>query len=710
MKLLRHPFILPCLVFLLAFALFAPSLPYGFVFLDDPVFLVNNPIVFNGFSWASLGQAFTGLHADEAMYTPLLWISYLLDNLFFGASPVSPWGYHLGNVFFHAANATLLSCILFFAIRRPLPAFLGTLVWALHPLRVESVAWLTERKDTLSTLFALASILAYLHARRTGASRPRFFAGLSFLFFVLGLLSKPMLVTLPFLFLLLDFWPLGRFSLRETCRSLPRLVLEKWPYFLLVAVVCVVTYRLQTKAIATLPLQRRLFFIPVNYLFYLSRTIYPVSLSPMTPGLILNTFHVLVSCGVFVLLALAAFRLLRRAPGFAVGLLAFAGLLFPVSGIVPIGMVPVADRYSYLPAIGLSLALAVLLADAIPGDATRATLLRRASATVVAIALIPLTAVSLHLLPSWENPQAFAARVGQVVPDHPLAVRSRFSDDFYKSGDLAAAARDVEILWKSAPSSSFAVFAKVLVLSQTDSPEAAMAFFRDNPIAYPESSVDDALAPVLAALCAEIGDLPSAERHIADSIAAVPRLYPKYAELNLSVAFWFYASRGLADRARPFAEKLPSVDATDPLAIPNFFHPLTGLWNIGLRKQALAHLLDLAGKAGDNPALLNNIAWLLATAPNSPAPPGKVLSIARRAFDRHPEHPVLRDTLAVALAFDGRFDEALAEESAVADFLRSSTAADAPAMLANVEKRIALFRDRTPYVEDASLKLLFSSP
>ncbi|MBR6023205.1 MAG: hypothetical protein IK066_12400, partial [Kiritimatiellae bacterium] len=158
----------PLLLFLLSAVLFAPSVGYRLVSLDDPVFIYNNPIVFNGFSWTSLGRAFTALHGDRMMYNPLLWVSYLLDSLLYGASPYAPWGYHLTNVLLHAANAVLLYFILLAAVRRPWLAFFAAAVWALHPLRVESVAWVTERKDTLSTLFAFASILFYLKSWEHG--------------------------------------------------------------------------------------------------------------------------------------------------------------------------------------------------------------------------------------------------------------------------------------------------------------------------------------------------------------------------------------------------------------------------------------------------------------------------------------------------------------------------------------------------------------
>ena len=739
MKTRIHPLLPPVLLFLITFTLFAPSIGYRLVSLDDSIFIYNNPIVFNGFSWESLGHAFTSLHGDKAMYTPLLWISYLLDNLFFGASPYSPWGYHLTNVLLHAANAVLLYFILLSAVRRPWLACFAAAFWALHPLRVESVAWVTERKDTLSTFFALASILLYLKAfsPRGGTSSPhdggpgaqpppstrhsslvtrhcnKGYQCLALAAFVAGLLSKPMLVTLPFLFLLLDFWPLKRFTLREAPRALPRLALGKWPFFLLVVLFSLLTYRLQTSAIADLPLSFRLLRLPVNYLFYVSRTLWPVNLCPLSAGFPATSLWVLSACMFFLFLAIASGLSFKRAPGILVGLLAFAGLLAPVSGIVFIGGVPVADRYSYLPSLGLAIALLSSL-DLLweRGRSTRDGLpsaIRPLSFVILpCVVLGAETAVSLHLLPSWENAETFAARAEKIAPDHKLSLMYRFTTAFYFQGDLPAAEATAETCRRLQPDAPFTALAKILVLSQTDSSAAATALFEAHPVHNPthDPSLDN-LAVALAVLYADTGDFGKGAACLEEALSN-PYCLPKLAEAIAAIAFWFHAIQGQDDLAAGFARSIPSMDASDIHAPGNFLLPYTAMWNLGLRRQTLPKFLELAADPKASPGLLNNIAWLLATAPNSPAPPADVLAIARRALSLHPDHPVIRDTLAVALAFDGRFDEAVTLESEVADFLRASSAPGAPAMLANIEKRIDLFRSRVPFTENAELKLLFA--
>ena len=162
------PFLAAFFLFAATLALFWPAVSFSMVNFDDPVFITHNPIVADGFSWRSIPRAFTALHADRCMYTPLLWLSWLADTVLFRASISAPAGFHLGNVLLHAANAVLLFFVLRLCTHRTLPALFAAAFWALHPFRVESVAWITERKDTLSTFFALLSILFYLTAWERG--------------------------------------------------------------------------------------------------------------------------------------------------------------------------------------------------------------------------------------------------------------------------------------------------------------------------------------------------------------------------------------------------------------------------------------------------------------------------------------------------------------------------------------------------------------
>ncbi len=683
----------PLLLFLAAFALFAPSVRYGLVDLDDLTFVIRNPIVADGFSWASFGRAFTALHGDGAMYTPLLWISYLLDSLFFNASPSTPWGYHLTNVLLHAANAVLLYFILLAAVRRPGLAFFAAAFWAFHPLRVESVAWVTERKDTLSTFFAFASILFYLKAfsPRGGTSSPHdggpgaqpptsffplftFHSGeckqcLALLAFATGLLSKPMLVTLPFLFLLLDWWPLRRFPLRDAPRALPRLALRKWPFFLLGTVFSIFTYRLQTSAIADLPLSLRLVRIPVNYLYYLVRTFFPVNLCPVADGFPHTLPWLLAAGTAFILLAIPAIRLVRRAPGVCVGILAFAGLLFPVCGIVFVGSAPVADRYTYLPSLGISLALVAFPALRPPRLAAR-----RPAILVLMAAILAAEALSTtRLLPVWRSSSTLFERVRRLSPGQRLLAVYDFRHA--QAAGNYPAARDTAFRFLQANPSDpqFAVYL-AMAIANTDGPAQAFDFLaarRPAPGQYL-----GAWAWEMATLALRLGRPDDALAFAGLSAADLPP----------------------GDGLRHNLTRLRDAAAsTDPAAaLPHYISQ----WKLYERSDALEFFRGLVAAYPSRPDVLANVAWILSTADWSPAPPSEALDYATRAIALAGGHPPpgLFDTYAAALANAADYPAAAAAQQHAIDLLPSASPS-LPAYLA----RLGLYLHSTPCREDIGL-------
>ena len=707
------------LLFVAVLALFWPSTSFSLLQYDDDIFIVHNPIVFNGWSWNSLLGSFSSLHADRHMYTPLLWVSYLFDNLLFGASALRPWGFHFTNVLLHASNALFLFFVLRLATRRTFPALLAAALWAVHPLRIESVAWVTERKDTLSTFFALVSVLCYLqaHVPSGGAEVPpppsnclsssgachcrKGFLGLALVAFMAGLLSKPMLVTLPFFFLLLDFWPLRRLSLDAPCRGLLRPVVEKAPFFALSLAFSVLTRILQSGAVGELPLRTRLACIPADYFFYLSKTLFPVNLSPMVFGLPVAPSAVPWIALLLLLLAFSVWCGRSRFPGVTVGLLAFVGLLFPVSGIVPIGSSLVADRYSYLPSVGLALAFADILCLW-----PRSTAWRWRILSVLALAtLAPCVAATARLLPVWKNTDAFYARIAAVFPRHFAVTNREFYHAAFTEGDFAKADVFADSLLATRPHNAYSILNKTLCLSQLDSSEAALAFLESSPISEAYGTLKDVVEMQYAILLVETGNPARAIPHLGKYLEYA-LFEPKTAEQVHALAMWIYSVAGMDGPALEHARCIPSLADVTVLESWHFFLSHTTVWHMGFRRQALPRLLALADAESANAALLTNIAWLLAATPGSPCPPDEAIRIASKALAIDSRHPVLQDTLAVTLAFAGRFGEAVAIEQDVAAFLRDSSARDAPSMLAHVEKRLDLFRQSKPYVENASTIIL----
>lgn len=334
-----------------------------FVNYDDPDYVTANQRVLGGLTAENFKWAFTTGHASN--WHPLTWISHMLDAELFGLRAT---GHHFVNVLLHTLNALLLFVVLRAmtgAVRR---SWFVAVLFALHPLHVESVAWISERKDVLSTFWMLAALGTW--SRHVGPAREmssplRRWAwyALALLCFALGLMSKPMVVTLPFVLLLLDYWPLGRWSWRGpgSWRSLGRLIAEKIPFFALSAAASVVTFVAQEKGgsvSAALALSDRLANAVVSYARYLGKTLYPVDLAVLYPHP--GQWPWWATTGAILLLGTitaAAVRLAGRAPWFMTGWLWFLGTLVPVIGIVQVGLQSMADRYTYVPLIGVFVAL-----------------------------------------------------------------------------------------------------------------------------------------------------------------------------------------------------------------------------------------------------------------------------------------------------------------------------------------------------------------
>jgi hypothetical protein len=366
----RLPVTLACaLVALLAAAPFLSVANNGFVSFDDPSYIVENAHVNSGLAWDNVVWAFTQSHMG--MWHPVTWVSHMLDCDWFGLDPV---GHHLMGVAIHAINAVLLLLVLRAMTGSLWRSALVAALFAVHPLRVESVAWASERKDLLSGTFWMLTLLLYAaYARRQSA---RAFA-LVVISFALGLMAKPILVTLPFVMLLLDVWPLRRLNAADSdptttghaTLSLRELLAEKLPLLVLAAASCLVAILCQAadRAITSehvMPMAVRLANIPISYASYIIQSIWPVDLAFFYPlpthadGMLIGKAvgSLILLVGVTTFVVLPRVRAIR--PHLAVGWLWYLGTLVPVIGIIQVGEQAMADRYTYLPAIGIAIALA----------------------------------------------------------------------------------------------------------------------------------------------------------------------------------------------------------------------------------------------------------------------------------------------------------------------------------------------------------------
>jgi protein O-mannosyl-transferase len=537
---------------LVTLACYWPVTRHGFVNIDDHQYIYENDHVKSGLSWGNIVWAFTTGYASN--WHPLTWISHMADCQMFGLDPGPP---HLVSLLFHIADSLLL----FLWLRQMTGAvWRGAFVaafFAWHPLHVESVAWASERKDVLSTLFWLLTLMAYVrYAQTSNIQSPtsKICYRLSLLFFVLGLMSKPMVVTLPCVLLLLDFWPLGRVRLTglnfagdgsrrrkeaegpdrlvtssatpEARESITFLLCEKLPFFALTILASVVTCLVQqnaTTSLEVLPLKTRMANAAVAYLTYLSKTFWPVNFAAMYP----YSKHLppwLVLGALLVLTGVTAISLREawRRPCLITGWLWFLGTLVPTIGLVQVGSQAMADRYMYIPSIGLFIAVIWLLADwARPSRAGRNVLVGLGVA-----ALGCCLALTSRQLQTWKNGETLFRHAIEATRDNSIAY------------DSLAGALDME--------------------GRHD--EALNYYYESVRIEpkYPEAQYN------LGTMLKNLGRLDEAAEHLRAAIAA----NPKFAAAYVNLGSVLMKQGKIADAGGQFIEAL-KLNRSDPEAFFN---------------------------------------------------------------------------------------------------------------------------------------------
>lgn len=407
-------------------AVYSPVAHNGFVNFDDDTYITLNPHVQAGLTRSTVKWAFTTF--DAANYHPLTWLSHALDCQLFGLDPSA---HHEGNVLLHAVNAALLFLLLQSATGFRWRSLFVAALFALHPINVESVAWAAERKNVLSMLFFLLALLAYVaYARRP---KPGSYALVAF-FFALGLLSKPQVITLPFLLLLLDYWPLRRFGTVPAADDLAMaattppvsfstLLLEKLPLLALSAASAMLTVKAQGAggAVQNLSLYSpllRLETAVISYVRYLGKAFWPTNLVVLYPHPthLYPTWQVIASAFVLVLITIAVLRA-RTRPYLAVGWFWFLGSLVPMIGLVQVGAQSIADRYAYISFLGLFLMLTWLVCDV-------ASLRHVPTALLATAALITLSifcVLTYRQLAYWHDVESFWLRTIALTEDNYVA-------------------------------------------------------------------------------------------------------------------------------------------------------------------------------------------------------------------------------------------------------------------------------------------------
>lgn len=434
---------------------------FEFATVDDPTYVKLNCVVKQGLTLNGVKWAFTSFHA--ANWHPLTWISHMLDVELYG---MWPGMHHLTNVALHAVNAVLLFLLLRYGTGALWKGAFVAALFALHPLHVESVAWVAERKDVLSAMFWLLAMLGYVRYVK-GPSLKRYLpvAGA----FALGLLAKPMLVTLPFALLLLDYWPLRRLELAgQTPGNLPPreynenpkirwsgavpLVLEKLPLFAMAAASCIVTFVAQNAGGAVSTLQETSLSVRfpnafISYALYLWKMVWPSELAvfyPLRepPSLHLATF----ALALVLLLSFAAVRAARSRPYFITGWLWYLGTLVPVIGFVQVGAQSMADRYTYLPLIGIFMLVTWGAADLFGTRRAGKAVLGTMAVGVLAV----LSVLSWSQTNTWKDSVTLFTHAVSVTENNFLS-SNNLGCALYEKGDTKGAIRSFKEALRACP-------------------------------------------------------------------------------------------------------------------------------------------------------------------------------------------------------------------------------------------------------------------
>jgi tetratricopeptide (TPR) repeat protein len=677
-------------------AVFGQTVYHGFIDFDDDQYVFENPHVM-GFTTHGLIWAFTDTHAVN--WHPLTWLSHMLDCQLYG---LKPGGHHLTNVLLHAATSVLLFLVLWqMTAAMGRSAFVAA-VFAIHPLRVESVAWVAERKDVLSGLFFMLTLGAYLGYARRPFSLARY--GLMMLLFVLGLLSKPMLVTLPFVLLLLDYWPLGRFGAASAeFEALPiedgqgtsppghprhlspvLLLIEKLPLLLLAAGSCVATFLAQHEvALANdeLKLPARLANASVSYLAYVGKMFYPVGLAVFYPHPQNGLPAWKVTASVLAIAAILAATWLwrRKHPYLIVGWLWYLGMLVPVIGLVQVGAQAMADRYTYLPQIGLSLAVtwltwnycsarrssrwlagvtAVLVVAGLMSAAARQTSFWRDNETLWnhTLACTSQNHVAHNLLGNGLFRQG---RVDEATSQYQqaLEIAPNYMEGhynlglvFYRQGKLAEAITHFQLALAANPRTpevynnlgnalfqqgrlddAFSSYQKAIEID----PEHAMAYYN------------------LGVISSQRGDSDAAIAQYRKALQYDPRFADAYHNLAFHLERAGHLDEAIADYQQALACKPSLVESRNQLG--------DALFRQGKIPAAVAQWRESLRIRPEQIAVLNEMAWVLATSPDTSSRHGaEAVALAQHAVELcGGREPAILDTLAASEAESGRIAEAL---------------------------------------------------
>lgn len=675
--------VLICLVIILAtLVAYEPLCHNGFVDYDDNIYITQNPNIKSGITKQTLVWAFTQPHASN--WHPLTWLSHTLDYKLFGPEP---FGHHLVNLLFHIANALLLFWILTKMTGATWPSAFVAAIFALHPLQVESVAWASERKTVLSGFFWFLTIAVYIrYTKRPGIGRYI----LLFCVYALSIMAKPVVVTLPLVLLLLDYWPLGRFSTAgvvNPARQAGRLLIEKVPLLILSIVLSAITFIVQRQggaviAFEKVPLIYRLGNAFMSYVKYIGKLAWPKNLAVFYPfPMTIFPKAAAIVCVLLVVLITALSILIGlRKRYVTVGWLWYIGTLIPMIGIIQAGSQSMADRYMYLPMLGLLFIFAWAVKDLI-SNRPRLKVLAAILSTVAIFSCVILTRTQVRY---WQNGITLFEHTLKVTEDNaPAEYNCGYA--FLNKGRFDEAVERMRKAAKLRPTSLDARRGLGIALLKKGNCDEAIACFNE----ILQRNNNYAPAYYYLAIAAGI------QQRYPDAIKYLETLLtidPKFPDSHSRMAAMLLET-GKTDEALLHLNKALRIDTDPTEAYINFGKVYCKLGKLNL---VIENWTKAARLHPDRTDILDNLAMVMIE--RNEIPPGdakKAIEYAIRACELSDyKEAEFIDTLAKAYAAAGRFEEAITTADKALDIAK---AAGKEALADEIQERIKLYKSGQRY-------------
>lgn len=708
-KFTRRDGLICLLLALITFWIYSPVLKAPFVDYDDNMYIYQNPHVQSGLNQKAVAWAFTTGYA--ANWHPLTWISHMLDCQLYG---LNAGKHHLTNLLFHIANTLLLFGLLRSMTGAIWRSALVAALFAWHPTHVESVAWIAERKDVLSTFFWILTVWAYVaYTRRSGWAR----YALVMVFYALGLMAKPMLVTLPLILLVLDFWPLGRIyesrftideskdlqsdpqieasseppaspTIRKSQIVYRKLIWEKLPLFAMSIASSLVTYWVQkaggASSLIQLPVVARITSALVWYVRYLGKIIWPTRLAVLYPIEPIQFWQILGAGLILLVLTIAALRLARRRPYFIAGWFWFLGMLVPVIGLVQVGDQSIADRYLYVPAVGIFIGIVWGVAELM---AAWPAVLKWGSGLAVLAGCVLGTCIQVTY---WQDSVALFRHTRAVTTNNPVAALGLGNDILRSKGNVKEAMECYAEVMRLRPNDGVAYNGFGLCLAIMDKYSEATNYYAQS-LTHKLSKSEAATAHFNYSLSlAALGDMESANIQVLEMV----RQEPERADSHCVEAQTFMAA-GLYKEAKTILVETLKYRPDYPEAHMKLGLVLTQL---GENAAAAEQYQEILRHLPNSVEALNNLAWIRAANSHPELRNGvEAVRLAERACQLTGNtQPALLGTLAAAYAEAGKFADAQATAKKAYDLALASGQND---LATRNQRLLDLYQSNLPFHE-----------